>query len=87
MYARLRCGGNLPQCEGLGTRNSLLRYGICVPCSKRLPGVRDAFSEAFGAKNRLFRYRRDIRCMKTPFFCTEGVFMNSVLKIGFYVLS
>ena len=27
-------------------QNPLLRYRICVPCSKRLPGVRDAFSEA-----------------------------------------
>ena len=41
-------------------------YGICVPCSKRLPGVRDAFSEAFGVKNRRFRYGRDIRCQKQP---------------------
>ena len=31
-------------------------YGICVPCSKRLPGVRDAFSEIFGAKNSLLWY-------------------------------
>ena len=66
MYARLRCGGNLPLCDGLGTRNRLLRYGICVPCSKRLPGVRDASSEAFGVKNRLLRYGRDIRCQKQP---------------------
>ena len=56
------------------TKNPLLRYGICVPCSKKPPGVRDASSEALGAKNRRFRYRRDIRCMKTPFFCSEGVF-------------
>ena len=29
MYARLRCGGNLPLCvRGLGTRNPLLRYGV-----------------------------------------------------------
>ena len=35
-----------------------------MPCSKRLPGVRDAFSEAFGVKNRLLRYGRDIRCQK-----------------------
>ena len=77
MYARLRCGGNLLQCEGLGTRNRLLRYGICAPCSKRLPGVRDAFSEAFGVKNRLLRYGKGIRCMKTPFFCTEGVFRGT----------
>ena len=33
----------------------------CVPCSKRLPGVRDAFSEAFGVKNRLHRYGMSIR--------------------------
>ena len=42
--------------RGLGTRNALLRYGICVLCSKRLPGVRDAFSEAFGVKNSLLWY-------------------------------
>ena len=39
-----------------GTRKGLLRYRICVPCSKRLPTVRDAFSEALRAQNRLFRY-------------------------------
>ena len=66
MYARLRCGGNLPLCLAFGTGEGLLRYGICVPCSKRLPGVRDAFSEALGAKNRLLRYGRDIRCQKQP---------------------
>ena len=67
MYARLRCGSRLPLCvRGLGTRNRLLRYRICVPCSKRLPGVRDAFSEAFGVKNRLLRYGRDIRYRKRP---------------------
>ena len=49
-----------------GTGEGLLWYGICVPCSKRLPGVRDAFSEAFGVKNRLLRYGRDIRCQKQP---------------------
>ena len=46
------------------TRKGLLRYGICAPCSKRLPPVRDAFSEAFGVKNRLLRYGTDIRCKK-----------------------
>ena len=50
--------------RGLGTRNRLLRYRICVPCSKRLPGVRDASSEALGAQNRLLRYGRDNRCQK-----------------------
>ena len=58
--------GNAYQFEKFGTGNRLLRYGICVPCSKRLPGVRDAFSEAFGVKNRLFRYGRDIWYRKRP---------------------
>ena len=86
MYARLRCGGNLPLCLAFGTGEGHLWYGICVPCSKRLPGVRDAFSEALGVKNRLLRYGKGIRCMKTPFFCTEDVFMmrTSVLKTGVY---
>ena len=35
-----------------------------MPCPKRLPGVRDAFSEAFGAKNRLIRYGICVRCSK-----------------------
>ena len=64
MYARLRCSGNLPLCLAFGTGEGYLWYGICVPCSKRLPVVRDAFSEAFGVKNRLLRYGRDIRCTK-----------------------
>ena len=64
MYAMLRCGGNLPLCLAFGTGEGHLWYGICVPCSKRLPGVRDASSEAFGVKNRLLRYGRDIRCQK-----------------------
>ena len=64
MYARLRCGGYLLQCLAFGTGEGHLWYGICVPCSKRLPGVRDASSEAFGVKNRLLRYGRDIRCKK-----------------------
>ena len=49
-----------------GTGEGLLWYGICVPCSKRPPGVRDAFSEALGVKNRRFRYGRDIRCAEQP---------------------
>ena len=50
-----------------GTGEGLLRYGIRIRCSKQAPGVRDAFSEAFGAKNRRFRYGRDIRYQKPPF--------------------
>ena len=64
MFARLRSGGNLPLCLAFGTGEGHLWYGICVPCSKRLPGVRDESSEAFGVKNRLLRYGRDIRCQK-----------------------
>ena len=56
----------MPLCLSFGTGEGFLWYGICVPCSKRLPGVRDAFSEAFGVKNRRFRYGRDIRCQKQP---------------------
>ena len=33
---------------------------------KRLPVVRDAFSEALRAQNRLLRYGRDIRYRKRP---------------------
>ena len=52
-----------------GTGEGLLWYRICVPCSKRLPGVRDAFSETFGVKNRLLRYGRDIRCQPFLYIC------------------
>ena len=36
----------MPLCLAFGTGEGLLWYGICVPCSKRLPGVRDASSKA-----------------------------------------
>ena len=49
-----------------GTGKGLLWYRICVPCPKRLPEVRDAFSETLGVKNRLFWYGRDIRYRKRP---------------------
>ena len=49
-----------------GTGEGLLRYGICAPCKKQAHGVRDAFAEAFGVKNRRFRYRMDIRYRKRP---------------------
>ena len=72
MYARLRCGGNLLQCLAFGTGEGHLWYRICVPCSKRLPGVRDASSEAFGVKNRLLRYGRDIRFKKQALVVAYG---------------
>ena len=50
----------------LGTRKGLLRYGICAPCAKQAPTVRDAFSEALRAQNRLLGYGRDIRYRKQP---------------------
>ena len=53
-------------CVEFGTGEGHIWYGICVPCSKRLPEVRDAFSEALGAQNRLLRYGRDILCQKQP---------------------
>ena len=35
MYARLRCGGNLPLCLAFGTGEGLLRYGRDIRCQKR----------------------------------------------------
>ena len=49
-----------------GTGEGLLWYGICARCEKQASVVRDAFSEAFGVKNRLLRYGRDIRYRKRP---------------------
>ena len=39
-------------------------YGMDALYRRGAPGVRDAFSKALGAKNRRFRYGRDIRCAK-----------------------
>ena len=55
-----------------GTGEGLLRYGICAPCKKQAPAVRDAFFEAFGVKNRLLRYRMDIRYWKRPSLVRDG---------------
>ena len=49
-----------------GTGEGLLGYGICARCEKQASVVRDVFSEAFGVKNRLLRYGRDIRYRKRP---------------------
>ena len=54
------------QFEKFGTGEGLLWYGICARCKKQASVVRDAFSEAFGVKNRLLRYGRDIRYRKPP---------------------
>ena len=78
VFVILVAGNALLLCA-FGTGEGLLWYGICVPCSKRPPGVRDAFSEAFGVKNRLLRYGRDIRCAEQPsLYGTD----HSVLKRG-----
>ncbi len=49
-----------------GTGEDLLGYEICARCKNQASVVRGAFSEAFGVKNRRFRYRRDIRYQKRP---------------------
>ena len=38
----------------------------CIPYRRRLPTVRDAFSEALRTQNRLLWYRRDIRYQNPP---------------------
>ena len=47
-----------------------------MPCAKQAPEVRDVFSEAFGVKNRLFRYGRDIRYRKKASCGTRCVFQG-----------
>ena len=47
-----------------GTGKGLLVYRMDARCRRGAPGVRDAFSEALCAKNRLLVYRMDIRCKK-----------------------
>ena len=52
-----------------GTGEGLLGYGIHIRCSKRLPVVRGAFSEAFGVKNKLLRYGVHLQragCLASP---------------------
>ena len=56
----------MPLCLAFGTGEGLLWYGICVPCSKRLPGVRDAFSEACRAKSSPLPHRTHLQCAKRP---------------------
>ena len=49
-----------------GTGEGLLVYGMDALYRRGAPGVRDAFLKALGAKNRRFRYGRDIRYQKPP---------------------
>ena len=57
-----------------GTGEGLLWYGICVPCSKQAPGVRDAFSEAFGAKKQAFPVQKGYSVRRTAFCGTRRIF-------------
>ena len=54
------------QFEKFGTGEGLLSYGICARCKKQASVVRDAFSGALGAQNRLLWYGRNIRYRKPP---------------------
>ena len=45
-------------------------YGMDARYRRGAPGVRDAFSKPLGAKNRRFRYGRDIRYQKPPSYGT-----------------
>ena len=58
------------QFEKFRTGEGLLWYGKFTRCPKRPPGVRDAFSDAFG--------------VKTGFYGTEGIFGtgNALLWYG-----
>ena len=60
--------------RGLGTRNRFLRYGICVPCSKRLPGVRDAFSGGIRCKKQASTVRKRYSVPKTASSGTRRIF-------------
>ena len=60
-----------------GTGEGLLGYGICVPCSKRPPGVRDAFPEEHCTGKGLFLSGVcRIRCGQCSLF--SGSLKNSV---------
>ena len=55
--------------SGVRKIHSVQKTGLCVyrrgiRCKKQPSGVRDAYSEALGAKNRLLVYRMEIRCRK-----------------------
>ena len=72
MFARLRCGGNLPQCLAFGTGEGHLWYGICVPCSKRLlGGTRRIFGGTRCAKQPS-TVRKGYSVPETPSYGTEG---------------
>ena len=71
MVGLLLCMFEVPQRQQLASEDSVPErayWGTEYACraQKRPPTVRDASSEAFGVKNRLFRYGRDIRYRKRP---------------------
>ena len=67
-----------------GTGEGLLRYGICVPCSKRLPPVRDAFSEDIRCKKQAFPVQDGYSVPETPFTGTGQAWCpeNSLVMHG-----
>ena len=76
-----------------GTGEGLLGYGICARCKKQAPGVRGAFSEVFGVKNRLLWYAAHFHqghsVRRTGFWGTEGIFgtRNPLLRYGVHLHS
>ena len=74
MHARLRCGGNLPQCLAFGTGEGHLWYGICVPCSKRLPGYATHFHIRLRCKKQASTVRKRYSVHKTGSCGTRRIF-------------
>ena len=64
----------MPLCLAFGTGEGLLWYGICVPCSKRLPVVRDASSEALGAQKQASTVRKRYSVPKIASCGTRRIF-------------
>ena len=53
-----------------GTVEGLLVYGMDARYRRGAPGVRDAFSEAFGVKKQVFPVRKGYSVPKTPSYGT-----------------
>ena len=62
-----------------GAKKGLLVYRMDVRCQNRPPMVRDAFSKALRAKNRLLWYGRDIRYQTPPSYGTRRIFGARIL--------
>ena len=71
MFARLRCGGNLPLCLAFGTGEGHLWYGICVPCQKQHLPTGRIFSARNGPRSEVSKYKKRVRLkalVGPPFF-------------------